>query len=586
MKRGAIVLSSVLGFVLLLILPGCGSGSQPTTVVQSQPQPVVSAITMTVSPRGISLGASETQQFTATVTNTTNTAVTWTVSCSSAPCGTISASGLYTAPPVIPSAVTATVTATLQADSTKKGDASVNHVPLSVRVWPLLAMTMAAGATQTFTASIDKHSNQNVTWSLSGLGCTGGACGTLTNVTASSATYNAPATFAAAATAMVTATSVADATKSQLVKINLMPISEPLNGRYAFLFRASDSATVFGASLVADGKGNLSGIGDLVTASGAHANQPFTGSYALGADRRGTMQITGAGVTLTLRMVVVTGNFGRLLDFSGTGNGNGWFEKQNETAFSPAIMTGGSFALGGTSGSTFTSRVGDASWDSSGNGGAIAFYWYSYFAGCAIDSTTGRGTLVPNEPTDAMFSTAPHMAFYTVDATHALMLGDIGHPSLRLFGSMDAYANSELRGDYTYYMVTSTSLAAGRFTATPGADPGTVVISGVQDEVQDGGVNLDVPVTGGIGKGGFGEPILTLSIGGVSLGSELGFTTSDGRLLFVTENGSYGEAYLQKDGPFSNSTFTGNFGLQLFGRDAHALGMVSLAPPNLTGTTD
>ncbi|MGB9105685.1 MAG: hypothetical protein WCC59_13070, partial [Terriglobales bacterium] len=187
MKPRVKLLASAVATFLAIILLGCGGSSQPVVApatISANP-----SIAVAVSPSSVNLGASETQQFTANVTNTSNTAVTWTVSCSSAPCGTINASGLYTAPSAIPSAVTATVTATSQADSTKNGVAIANHVPLSVRVSPSLAMTMAAGATQTFTASIDKHSNQDVTWSLSGLGCTGGACGTLTNVTPGSAMY-------------------------------------------------------------------------------------------------------------------------------------------------------------------------------------------------------------------------------------------------------------------------------------------------------------------------------------------------------------------------------------------------------------
>jgi hypothetical protein len=59
-------------------------------------------------------------QFTATVTNTTNTSVTWTVT--PANIGIIDANGIYTAPLVagsLPSAVT--ITATSAADTTKSG---------------------------------------------------------------------------------------------------------------------------------------------------------------------------------------------------------------------------------------------------------------------------------------------------------------------------------------------------------------------------------------------------------------------------------------------------------------------------------
>ena len=97
--------------------------------VQSSTSP--GAITVTVSPATVNTlwpslaGAPpQTQKFTATVTNTTNTAVTWAVSGGSA-YGTIDQTGLYTAPSAVP-AGPVTVTATSQADTTKSGNATVD----------------------------------------------------------------------------------------------------------------------------------------------------------------------------------------------------------------------------------------------------------------------------------------------------------------------------------------------------------------------------------------------------------------------------------------------------------------------------
>ncbi|MGA2649953.1 MAG: DUF2341 domain-containing protein [Terracidiphilus sp.] len=84
-------------------------------------------ITVSVSPSTASLFAGQTQQFTATVDNTGNTAVTWTISPSSA--GSSSSSGLYTAPSSITAQQTVTVTATSQADDTKTGMATITLLP-------------------------------------------------------------------------------------------------------------------------------------------------------------------------------------------------------------------------------------------------------------------------------------------------------------------------------------------------------------------------------------------------------------------------------------------------------------------------
>jgi len=82
-------------------------------------------VNVTISPTSITLAPGATQQFTATVTGTTNTSVTWAVDglfSGNTTVGTISTSGLYTAPS---SSGTHTITATSAADSTKTGAASV-----------------------------------------------------------------------------------------------------------------------------------------------------------------------------------------------------------------------------------------------------------------------------------------------------------------------------------------------------------------------------------------------------------------------------------------------------------------------------
>ncbi len=74
---------------------------------------------VSVSPTTANLSSGGTQLFSASVTGTANTAVTW-----SASIGSISSTGVYTAP-VVTSTTNATVTATSQADSTQSASAAV-----------------------------------------------------------------------------------------------------------------------------------------------------------------------------------------------------------------------------------------------------------------------------------------------------------------------------------------------------------------------------------------------------------------------------------------------------------------------------
>ena len=88
-------------------------------------------------------------------------------------------------------------------------------LPISVSVGPGSASVPSGYGTQSFTATVSNDfQNKGVTWSLSGAGCSGATCGTLTQITTTSATYNAPANVPSPAAVTITATSISDTTKS------------------------------------------------------------------------------------------------------------------------------------------------------------------------------------------------------------------------------------------------------------------------------------------------------------------------------------------------------------------------------------
>ncbi len=196
---------------------GCGGivGSGPT-------QPPPSNITVTVSPPSASVLLGETQAFAAAVTNTANTAVTWSVNGipgGSAAAGTIDATGLYTAPANLPSPASVSVEATSVADTSKGSSAPVTIISdVSVSVAPQ-TMPIELGATQPLTATVSSAGNPNraVTWILSGSGCTGAACGTVN----SSGAYTAPQILPAPPAVSLIATSMADPSKSGAASITV-----------------------------------------------------------------------------------------------------------------------------------------------------------------------------------------------------------------------------------------------------------------------------------------------------------------------------------------------------------------------------
>ena len=142
-----------------------------------------------------------------TVTGTSNTSVTWSLSGGAGQdLGTISSTGLYTAPASKPSPAQVTVTATSVADTTKFTSATVTITGISVSVSPPIA-TVTVGATRQFTAAVTGTSNTSVTWSLSG------GAGQNLGTISSTGLYTAPASVPSPAQVTVKVTSQADTSK-------------------------------------------------------------------------------------------------------------------------------------------------------------------------------------------------------------------------------------------------------------------------------------------------------------------------------------------------------------------------------------
>ncbi len=179
------------------------SASATITLLPSQ------AVSIGVSPTATSLTAGQTQQFTATVSGSTNTGVTWSLGSA---VGSISSSGLYTAPSTIASQQTITATATSVADNTKSASATITLTPVSVTVSPS-SVSLTARQTQQFTASVAGSTNTGVTWSLSS------AVGSIS----STGLYTAPSTISSQQTITAKATSNANSTKFATATITLSP---------------------------------------------------------------------------------------------------------------------------------------------------------------------------------------------------------------------------------------------------------------------------------------------------------------------------------------------------------------------------
>ena len=101
---------------------------------------------------------------------------------------------------------------------------TVGLPPVSVALNPSQQTNIDQGQTLPFTATVNNDpANKGVTWAVSGATCTGSACGTLTNSSTFTTTYNAPASVAGNLTVTVQAFSVADTSTSAATAIVVSP---------------------------------------------------------------------------------------------------------------------------------------------------------------------------------------------------------------------------------------------------------------------------------------------------------------------------------------------------------------------------
>ncbi len=208
--RAVAIVASVAG---LIVLAGCGGGGGTPAGVP---------ITVTVSASANSLNPGQSATITATVANSSNTAVTWSIS--PAGFGSLSSTTAnpvtYTAPASVPTATTVTITATSAASSSAAGNVqiAVATSAIGVSLSPAAPQTLNQGQQLSINATLaNDSSGKGVTWSLSP------NVGSFVSQTASSATYQAPNPVSSNTTVTITATSVADSNAKASVEVTDMP---------------------------------------------------------------------------------------------------------------------------------------------------------------------------------------------------------------------------------------------------------------------------------------------------------------------------------------------------------------------------
>ncbi|HXZ41361.1 MAG TPA: hypothetical protein VEG68_11535 [Terriglobales bacterium] len=202
-------------------------------------------IQVTLAPLSASVQANLGQEFTATVTGTSDPAVSFAVNGEvggDSTIGTISWSlpvenvttATYLAPATVPTPAQVQVTAISAANGTTTSPAAtvtITAAPLPIQV--SLAPTnptLIVGQSQIFNATVTNTTNYGVSWGLSGQNCSGLTCGTIVDngTDPASATYTAPQTVPTPNnTVTVTASANADPSSQATATVTVEPNMTP-----------------------------------------------------------------------------------------------------------------------------------------------------------------------------------------------------------------------------------------------------------------------------------------------------------------------------------------------------------------------
>jgi hypothetical protein len=204
--------------------------------------------------------------------------------------------------------------------------------------------------------------------------------------------YTAPLIPPPGQSVTITAASQSVSTQTQSVTVSVIFGNAVLQGSYAFstsgrvvasngFFARAGSFTASCSASCAQGT-LIGGLEDTNNAGVVTTQRPFTGTFAVGPDGRGTMQFcegilttcTAGATTATFRIVVISANKAQIIEFGSQTTSGGEINLQDQSIFgigNGSLAGTYSFDFSGVSpGATFESAIGE--FTANGNGNILA----------------------------------------------------------------------------------------------------------------------------------------------------------------------------------------------------------------------
>jgi hypothetical protein len=454
------------------------------------------------------------------------------------------------------------------------GDSAPPPAPpdITVSVSPGSA-TIPAGDTQQFTATVQNTTDTSVTWQVNNTAGGDSTVGTIST----DGLYTAPLSPPVSGAVTVTAVSQADQSRSGSATVTIVFSNATLSGQYAFSFTGVDATDFLLAvgSFTADGSGNLTdGVEDLNERTGTSTSLPFTGTYSIGSDGRGSATMTSSQGTSNLRFVVLSNQKAFFIQFDTFAGGQGIIQRQDPSAFFNSALVGGySFGLDGVSLNGPITTAGRFTLD--GVGGIAAGIQDINDAGLVSTSQSFTGTynVAANGRGTATLTGALgtlQFSFYVVSVDEVLFVSLDFIPAM--IGTAErqqspSFSNSIFVGDYAFELLGGTAsgilAGLGRFTA----DGAGSIDSGVLDGKIGGSVFEDTAFTGtySVSSNGRGTATLSTIFGDANIAF---YMVSGGKMFFVEVDSlavARGTFLGQEGRPFSNSSISGSFGFFIVG---------------------